>query len=78
MNSSLCQSRVIRAAELAKRLSISKATLWRWERKGRLPPKRQIGPNTAGWLEAELDEWFAKTDPPPPETSAQASKKGKA
>lgn len=77
MNTSLCQSRVVRAAELMQRLGISKATAWRWEREGKLPPKRRIGPNFAGWLEADLDEWFARTDPPPPENSAQAPKKRK-
>lgn len=57
----LSRSRCLRAGELAERLGISRVTLWRWERSGRLPPKRQIGPNVVGWLESEIDEWFART-----------------
>ena len=59
---SLSGTRVVRPGELADRLGVSRVTLWRWERAGRLPVKRRIGPNVVGWLEAELDEWFAGTN----------------
>lgn len=59
---SLSTSRVVRPGELAERLGVSRVTLWRWERAGELPPKRRIGPNVVGWLQSEIDEWFAKTD----------------
>lgn len=55
----LCRSRLVRTSELATRLGVSRVTLWRWERAGNLPPKHQIGPNVVGWLESELDKWFA-------------------
>lgn len=55
----LCDTRIIRAAELAECLGVSRVTLWRWERAGRIPPKRCIGPNVVGWLQSEIDEWFA-------------------
>jgi len=58
----LSTSRVIRPEELAERLGVSRVTLWRWERAGQLPAKRKIGPNVVGWLESEIDEWFARTD----------------
>jgi prophage regulatory protein len=51
-------TRILRAAELAERLSISRVTLWRWERDGRIPPKRIVGPNVIGWLEGEIEEWM--------------------
>lgn len=57
----LSNSRVLRIGELAERLGISRVTIWRWERAGRLPPKRQIGPNVVGWLQSEIDEWFEET-----------------
>ena len=59
--SGVSQSRILRASELTERLGISRVTLWRWERKGRIPAKRQIGPNTIGWLAAEIDAWFEST-----------------
>ncbi len=55
----LCDTRIIRAAELAERLGISRVTLWRWERAGRIPKKVIIGPNVSGWVEAEIEEWWA-------------------
>jgi predicted DNA-binding transcriptional regulator AlpA len=57
----LSNSRVVRPGELAERLGVSRVTLWRWERKGLLPPKHRVGPNVVGWLVSEIDEWFART-----------------
>lgn len=52
-------TRILRAAELAERLGISRVSLWRWERERRMPPKRIVGPNVVGWLESEIEEWIA-------------------
>lgn len=52
----------IRVNELCERLGgISRTTLWRWERRGLIPRKRQLGPNTVGWLESEIEAWFTAT-----------------
>ncbi len=60
---SLCSSRIVRSKELCVRLGgISRVNLWRWERQGRIPKKRRIGPNICGWLESEVEDWFASTD----------------
>ena len=59
----LCKSRIVRAKELAKRLGISRTTLWRWERHGRIPKKRRVGPNVTGWLVSDIDAWW--NSPPP-------------
>lgn len=57
--SHLCNSRILRRKELAQRLAISEVTVWRWERRGLLPPKRKIGPNVRGWLESDIEAWWA-------------------
>ena len=49
--------RVLRAKDLALLLGVSRVTVWRWSR-GLLPKKRQIGPNTVGWLECEIESWL--------------------
>lgn len=49
---------IIRRSELARRLSISTTTLWRWVRTGRLPAPICLGPNTVGWREAEIEAWL--------------------
>jgi prophage regulatory protein len=51
-------SRVVRPSEFAERAGVSRVTLWRWERAGRIPARRKIGPNTVGWLESELEQWL--------------------
>lgn len=60
----LSNSRIVRTNELAERLGISRITLWRWEREGLIPRKRQIGPNVVGWLASEIDAWWASRSPP--------------
>ncbi len=50
--------RFLRLHDLIERLGISRATVYRWEKDGLLPPRRQIGPNAVGWLENEIDEFI--------------------
>lgn len=61
-----CTIRLVRPSELAERLSVSRRTLWRWERTGRLPRRRRLGHNVNvnGWSAQELEEWFAATRAP--------------
>ncbi len=59
----LSSTRVVRRKELAKQLGISEVSVWRWERKGLLPPKLQLGPNVVDWLESEIDQWLASKAP---------------
>lgn len=56
----ISESRILRPNELAHKLGVSRVTLWRWERQGLLPAKAQIGPNTVGWLESEIDAWWSQ------------------
>ncbi len=49
---------ILRISDLVELFGVSRVTLWRWEREGRLPPKRTLGPNTVGWLESEILEWL--------------------
>ncbi len=50
--------RFLRTKEVLRRLGISRATLWRWERHGVIPPRRQLGPNAVGWLESTIDDFL--------------------
>lgn len=38
---------------------ISARTLRRWEKDGKFPRRRQIGPRRVGWLASEVAEWVA-------------------
>ena len=35
------------------------STIWRWERAGIFPKRRQIGPNSVGWAMNEVDSWVS-------------------
>ena len=40
-----------------ERTGKSRSTLWRWERDGRFPRRRRIGPNSIAYASDEVDEW---------------------
>lgn len=52
------ENQIVRPAELAKLLGISKATLFRWTKEGVLPPRRKLGPNVSFFFRGELDRWL--------------------
>lgn len=54
-------SPIIRPAQAARLLGISRATLYRWEASGRLAPRVLLGPNTSGWREEDLAAFIAES-----------------
>ena len=52
--------RIIRKPELFSKVSLSDATIWRMEKAGRFPRRIQLGGNSVGWFEDEVDGWIAK------------------
>jgi prophage regulatory protein len=36
----------------------SSTTLWRWQRDGKFPRRRTLGPSKVAWLESEVMEWI--------------------
>ena len=50
--------RILRDAELRERVGLGRTTIWRMERAGEFPRRRQIGGNIVGWLSSEVDEWI--------------------
>ena len=37
----------------------SRVTAWRGVRDGLIPPPLELGPNSGGWYEDEIDQWLA-------------------
>lgn len=58
MNRSIRPARIIRKPELWVKVGLSDASVYRLEKKGRFPKRVQIGPNTVGWIECEVDQWI--------------------
>lgn len=46
---------ILRPAAAAKYLGVSKATAYRWEAAGTLPPRIILGPGVSGWRLSELN-----------------------
>jgi predicted DNA-binding transcriptional regulator AlpA len=42
---------------LAERYSVSRATIWRWAKIGKLPPPQKIGENSTRWELGEADAY---------------------
>jgi prophage regulatory protein len=52
------EKRIIRKPEIRERLHISDATVWRWEKAGNFPKRIQLGGNSVGWIEDEIESWI--------------------
>lgn len=50
--------RIVRPAEAAALLGISRATLWRLRRRHELPEPIRISAGAVGWRERTLSEWL--------------------
>jgi prophage regulatory protein len=42
-------------SDLAQTLGVSRNTIWRWAREGRLSPPIKIGPNCTRWPESAIE-----------------------
>jgi prophage regulatory protein len=50
--------RIIRRAELQRRVPFSMVHIWRLERQGKFPTRIKLGENSVGWDEDEIDAWI--------------------
>ncbi len=50
--------RIIRKAELKNKVGYSDMHILRIEKAGNFPRRIQLGPNSVGWIEAEIDDWI--------------------
>jgi prophage regulatory protein len=53
-------SRILRKPTVVDRVGLSDTTIWRLERAGRFPKRVQLGANSIGWIEREIDDWIAQ------------------
>ncbi len=51
--------RVLRVPDVLERLGISRATLYLWLGEGKFVAPIQLGGNSVGFLEGEVDDWIA-------------------
>jgi prophage regulatory protein len=51
--------RILRPRQLADRIGLSLATLWRLRRRGDLPEPIRLSPGCVGWRTSVIDAWLA-------------------
>jgi excisionase family DNA binding protein len=68
----LALSSILRPAQAARLLGVSRATLYRWEAAGRLAPRVILGPGTSGWREEDLAAFIAAAPRGGPERVREA------
>jgi prophage regulatory protein len=49
--------KIIRKPEVRQRTGLSDTQVWRLEGRRDFPARIQLGPNSTGWYEDEVDEW---------------------
>jgi prophage regulatory protein len=52
----------LRSAQVAEKVGLSKVSLWRLEKLGKFPKRRQLGPNSVAWVEQEIEEWMRQRE----------------
>lgn len=50
--------RMLTTTEVQELTGLGRTTIWRLERDGDFPRRRQITPNRVGWLASEVDDWL--------------------
>ena len=51
--------RIVRKPAVCEKVGKSGVQVWRDVRAGKFPPPVQLGPNSIGWYEDEIDTWLA-------------------
>ena len=63
-----------RVQEVAERLTVAPATVWRWVREGRFPPPIRIGKMVSIWPEDVIAKWFLERQMKPAPTAIPREK----
>jgi prophage regulatory protein len=51
--------KILRKPQLLNKVPLSYPTIWRRIQAGTFPKPVQLGPNSVGWIEEEIDAWIA-------------------
>lgn len=51
-------NKILRFQEVTELTGLSRSTIWRKERLGLFPKRKQLGLNSVGWLESDIQKWM--------------------
>lgn len=52
-------TRMLDVQEVMDLTGLSRTTIWRREKAGEFPQRREVSPRRVGWLDTEITEWLA-------------------
>ncbi len=52
------QDEYLRFPAVQQAAKLARTTIWRLEKTGQFPARRQLSPNTVGWLRSEIEIWL--------------------
>jgi prophage regulatory protein len=61
--------------EVMGRVSLCRATIYRWIRAGKFPKSRQLGPDCVRWLESEITDWISNLPTTEPGRGSKADRR---
>ena len=50
---------ILRPAQVAERLAITRSTLNRWRQRDDFPKPLRLGPQAIGWRRADIERWLS-------------------
>ena len=53
----------LRTHQVIEKVGLSRQTIWRLEKEGKFPQRRQLGAKSVGWLEEEVHQWMESRIP---------------
>ena len=54
---------LLRFTAVRRMVGLSRSTIWRLEKEGLFPRRRQISPHLVGWVNSEVQDWIANRKP---------------
>ena len=48
---------LLRFKAVQQAVSLSRTTIWRLEKEGRFPARRQLSANAVGWIKQDVENW---------------------
>lgn len=58
---------ILRIADVARTVGLSRSTLWRMLKNGQFPQPRHVSAHAVGWLEQEVEDWVMRRGVAAPE-----------
>ena len=53
--------KILNVKQITETTGLSPVTIWRKEKAGEFPVRRQLGSRRVGWIASEVDEWIEAT-----------------